>query len=335
MRWWVPRGALIGCCGTNARLALPSLPGVARGPSERYRSLRVHEGTHLALFMPPRHATLVSVLSASTSRRQPACQDAPKSARFRFRLLSRSVSSLPRFIPVSFAFLFAVTRSDAARTAGNCGLAQESRHGSFAPPRPRTLARWLVDGAARLKARRRSHESPAGSHESPASVRGLGRRCAPARVWSPTRHTVDRLAPAELRRNVADGVSSTVCILKRKAATSAPGPACRARVLQRGVQRADARARGNLHHGLVDLPAAVPPAAGQAGAAAASVSLSAFTAQRRRAIGSGDCPLLPICPSPPPRLRMRRLEPRGAGFAIRLPCDLSHSGPVRTGAARL
>ena len=88
-----------------------------------------------------------------------------------------------------------------------------------------------------LKARRRSHESP-------ASVRGLGRRCS--LEW---------------------GESSAVCILNPKPATSAPGPACRARVLQRGVQRADARARGNLHHGLVDLPAAVPPAAGQAGAA--------------------------------------------------------------------
>jgi hypothetical protein len=63
------------------------------------------------------------------------------------------------------------------------------------------------------------------------------------------------------------GESSAVCILKPKPATSAPGPACRACVLQRGVQRADARARGNLHHGLVDLPAAVPPAAGQDGAA--------------------------------------------------------------------
>lgn len=140
----------------------------------------------------------------------------------------------------------------------------------------------------------------------------------------------------ELRRNGAEwGESSTVCILKRKAATSAPGPACRARVLQRGVQRADARARGNLHHGLVDLPAAVPPAAGQAGTAAASVSLSAFTAQRRRAIGSGDCPLRPICPSPPPRLRIAAFGAERCGLCdpLALRSEPCWAGPQRRGQA--
>ena len=61
----------------------------------------------------------------------------------------------------------------------------------------------------------------------------------------------------------------------------------------------------------------------------ASVSLSAFTAQRRRAVGViGLFPTAPDLPIAFSRLRMRCVfgaegEVRGAGFAIRLPCDPS------------